>query len=557
MPKFYVKEIEELALQLNHSPRRLRMEQLRGVDSLLGVIDPNKAYPYEFACYHITKYQKRHAEAGALIPGQALIDDLVTLAEVVSRKANLPVGEVGEPVVSHDDVAKELRVSTKTIRRWRNRGLMGLRVVCEDGVNRLIFRRATIDRFVQQHSALVSKGASFSQLSRDERTKIVDRARELLSQKRLKLHAVAKVIAEEMGRAVETVRYTLRRHDAAAGSEAIFTQDLEPQHCEREAAMLKAFDAGDSAESMADAFETTVAEVERTLRTGQLRRWKHTPWECLHNELFDAPNAEALILDCAEPSGEEGPPVRIPKDLPPYLRQLYVTPLLSREQEHDLFRRYNYLKYKAAKAIRAVDPDSASSDEFDWVADLSKRIEDVRQRITRANLRLVVSIAKKHVGWSSNFFEVVSDGNMSLMRAIEKFDFSRGTKFSTYATWAIMKNYARSIPEQHYHSAKYVTGQDLVLDQAADHREDTDDATVASDRRHVRELIDVGLNELSVREREIVRHHFGLGEENGSSVTLDDLGKRFGVTKERVRQIEQKAIARLREVLSPSLADAL
>ncbi|MGH7864048.1 MAG: sigma factor, partial [Candidatus Binataceae bacterium] len=460
MPKFYVREIEELALQLNLSPRRLRMEQLRGVDTLLGLVDPNRAYPYEFACYHVTNFQKRRAEAGALIPGQALIDDLATLVEVVSRKATLVVAEIGEPFLSHEAVSKELRVSTKTIRRWRNHGLTGLRAVCADGVNRLVFLRRTVDRFVKQHAALVEKGASFSQLSGEERTRIIDRARELLSQKRLKLHAVAKLIAEETGRAVETVRYTLRRYDASAGSTAIFAQNGEPQHCAREAAVLKGYDAGDSVESVAQALDTTTGEIARTLRTARLRRWKHTPWECIHHELFDAPNAEALLLEAAEPVGEECPPARIPKDLPPYLRQLYLTPLLSREQEHDLFRRYNYLKYKAAKALRTVDPDSASQDEFDGVESLSKRIEDVRQRITRANLRLVVSIAKKHVGWSSNFFEVVSDGNMSLMRAIEKFDFSRGTKFSTYASWAIMKNYARSIPEQHYHSARYITGQD-------------------------------------------------------------------------------------------------
>lgn len=557
MPKFFVKEIEELALQLNHSPRRLRMEQLRGVDALLGLIDPDRAYPYEFACYHITKFQKRRAEAGALIPAQALIDDLVTLAEVVSRKANLTAADVGEPVTLHDDVAKQLRVSTKTIRRWRTRGLMGLRMVCEDGVNRLVFLRGTVDRFVKQHAALVEKGASFSQLSREERTKIIDRAREIVGGRRMKLHAVAKVIAEEMGRAVETVRYTLRRHDAAAGDEAIFANDAEPVCDEREAAVLKAFDADEPVDVTASALGTTIADVERILRTGRLRRWKHGSWESVHHELFEAPNADALILGAPEPTGEETAAPRIPSDLPPYLRQLYLTPLLTREQEHDLFRRYNYLKYRAAKLIRAIDPDSASREEYDGLADLCQRIEDVRQRITRANLRLVVSIAKKHVGWSSNFFEVVSDGNMSLMRAIEKFDFSRGTKFSTYATWAIMKNYARSIPEQHYHAARYVTGQELVLDQAADHREDATESASASDRRQVRELIDAGLKQLTAREREIVRHHFGLADEGGAGVTLDDLGKRFGVTKERVRQIEQKAIARLRELLCPSLAEAL
>ena len=74
----------------------------------------------------------------------------------------------------------------------------------------------------------------------------------------------------------------------------------------------------------------------------------------------------------------------------------------------------------------------------------------VKNQIIRANLRLVVSIAKKHVGRSDNFFELVSDGNMSLIRAVEKFDYARGNKFSTYASWAIMKNFIRSIPIENH-----------------------------------------------------------------------------------------------------------
>jgi RNA polymerase sigma factor (sigma-70 family) len=74
-------------------------------------------------------------------------------------------------------------------------------------------------------------------------------------------------------------------------------------------------------------------------------------------------------------------------------------------------------------------------------------------------LRLVVSIAKRHVGPVENFFELVSDGNMSLIRAVEKFDYARGNKFSTYASWAIMKNFARTIPDEHRHRDRFRTSQ--------------------------------------------------------------------------------------------------
>lgn len=311
---------------------------------------------------------------------------------------------------------------------------------------------------------------------------------------------------------------------------------------------------------MTSVFEDSPVQIpgtgieEEPSRGAQLRRWVENPPEWLHNVEFEVPNARSFILDVPEVEPEKASTPRIPKDLPPYLRSLYLTPLLSRELERDLFRRYNFSKYLLAQILAGIDPDAATDENFDQVQALKRSVDEYRHRITRANLRLVVSIAKRHVGRASNFFEVVSDGNMSLIMAIEKFDYSRGTKFSTYATWAIMKNYARLIPEGHNHSSRFVTGQDLALELATDTHVQP---AWESDRRDVRELIEAGLIELSERERDILRGRFGLGDENEQPVTLERLGRRFGMTKERVRQIERRAIARLRETLSPRLVESI
>jgi RNA polymerase sigma factor (sigma-70 family) len=530
------------------------MEQIRRIEGLLAIVEPDRAYPYEFVCYRITEYRKRGTnETAPSIPGEALIGDLVTMAELISRKANIPVGDLGEAYKTHQEIADELEVSTKTIRRWRNRGLMGIRVVFEDGVSRLAFLASTFDRFVKQNKALVERGASFKQLTESERSRIVVRAAELRSARPIKLHAAARMIAEETGRAVETIRYTLRRHDESNPDRALFATDGRNIWCEQHLAMWRCREAGEPVESIARAFDCEPGEVEQILRMVQVRKWAQERWEYIDHELFDAPNADALILEAPEPVAEAARPPRIPRALPSYLRSLYLTPLLTREQEHDLFRRYNYLKFKTAGMLKTLDPEEVTADQFAALKNLVAQVETMRQRIIRANLRLVVSIAKKHVGWSPEFFEVISDGNVSLMRAVEKFDCSRGTKFSTYATWAVMKNYARSIPEQRCHAARYITGQEEVLDVAADPQEAP---ASEGDRQHVRKAIEAGMNELDEREREIVSSHFGLGGRSGA-LTLEQLGQRFGVTKERIRQIEQRALARLREVLAPSLAEVL
>ncbi len=555
MPKFFNSDMADLAHQLELSPRRLRVEQLQGIARLLSLIEFGRAYPLDFVYFHITKYQKRGKPAEVSVPGKALVNDLITTAEVLSRKANLSVNEIGEPCRTHAELARELGVSTKTIRRWRGRGLMGLRLNYDDGVNRLAFCRGVVDRFVARNQDLVSRGASFKQLSSDERRAIVERAKELVAEKRMKLHAAAKCIAGESGRAVETVRYTLRRYDEAHKGCPIFADRGREARSERHETMWLRWREGASVVAIAEEFKCRQREVESTLRRLQVEQWCDPPMEWIHNELFDAPNADEIILDAPTPPPADGPSPRIPNDLPPYLRSLYHTPLLTFDEEQDLFRRYNYLKFKASRLLKGIEPAEISTKSFQAIAELMGSVESIRRRIIQANLRLVVSIAKKHVGWSPNFFEVVSDGNVSLMRAVEKFDYARGNKFSTYATWAVMKNYARSVPEQHYHYARYVTGQEEILDAAADR---SSAEAHASDRRRVRELIEEGLRELSDREREIVSGHFGLDDDgDGQPMTLEQLGDRFGVTKERIRQIELRALARLREVLAPSLVETL
>jgi RNA polymerase primary sigma factor len=164
-----------------------------------------------------------------------------------------------------------------------------------------------------------------------------------------------------------------------------------------------------------------------------------------------------------------------------------------------------------------------------------------------------VSIAKKHMGRSNSIFEVISDGNLSLMRAVEKFNVALGNKFSTYASWSIMKNFARTIPENHYHMRRYLTGQDEMLDATAGQESSE---PCRGDVEAVREALSGVMGELTERERSVVVNHFGLFGANGSTCTLEDLGVRFGVTKERIRQIEKRAIEKLRGLLSPNLLDA-
>ena len=233
-----------------------------------------------------------------------------------------------------------------------------------------------------------------------------------------------------------------------------------------------------------------------------------------------------------------------PAGLPPYLASLYGDgTLLGREQEAHLFRKMNYLKHRALKLRERLDPARAKTADLDEIERLQEEALAVKNQLIRSNLRLVVSIAKKRVGPSNNFFELVSDGNMSLIRAVEKFDFSRGFKFSTYASWAIMKNFARTIPEEKSRRDRYVTGHEEMFEAAADHR--TGEHEYESDHRRNQEAVQGMLGRLNDRERQILVSRYGIG--GASEQTLEQLGRELGITKERVRQIESRAQEKLRK----------
>ena len=303
--------------------------------------------------------------------------------------------------------------------------------------------------------------------------------------------------------------------------------------------------AGVSLHVLAQRLGKSLVSVERVINEIRAHKILEQKIEAMFDPSFDDPSAVAAIMgpipDSTRPGSSRSKP---PAGLPPYLASLYGdAPLLSREQEAHLFRKMNYLKYQALKLRETLDPAKANTKLLNDIERLQEESLEVKNQIIRANLRLVVSIAKKRVGPSNNFFELVSDGNMSLIRAVEKFDYSRGFKFSTYASWAIMKNFARTIPEEKNRRDRFITGHEDMFDGAADHR--TGEYEYESDHRRNQEAVQGMLGRLNDRERQILIRRFGIG--GTSELTLEQLGKELGITKERVRQIESRAQEKLRK----------
>ena len=531
--------------QVRYAPRTRKLEQVNKAEKLLSELDPERTYTYEYLCFRVTKYRP-DSYPDLQLTGEEASHDLRLFVEDVSESANVAAGAAGEPVLTVEELAKEFNVSTKTISRWRQQGLVSRRFVM-DGRKRVGFLKSSIERFVSGNGDRVQRGARFSQLSEKERQWIIRRARRM-SQRGGCPAEITKRLARRTGRSAETIRYTLKQFDRENPQMAVFPDARGTLRAETKRKIHQEYQRGESVDRLAKRYCRTKTSIYRIIGETRARKIMEFSLDFIANDEFAkihrSPARERDALGPMPASNQPARKPRLPSGLPPYLASLYEVPLLSREQEEHLFRKMNYLKYCASRFREKLDPARPRRTLMDKIEAMNDQVVATKNQIVRANLRLVVSIAKRHVGTAESFFELVSDGNMSLMRAVEKFDYARGNKFSTYATWAIMKNFARTIPDEHRHRDRFRTSTSEMFATTEDDRSDCVGLESAQLQREaeVRRI----LERLDEREQEIIVRRVGLrrGQE---PLTLKQVGVELGVTKERIRQIETRALTKLKQ----------
>jgi RNA polymerase primary sigma factor len=257
-------------------------------------------------------------------------------------------------------------------------------------------------------------------------------------------------------------------------------------------------------------------------------------------------DAEALATtppaDAAVPlENRDGPPADA-KGLSPYLASLYQTRLLTKDEEQFYFRRMNWLKFRASATRGRLDRRRATRKQIEQIEGWLHEAETVKAVIITSNLRLVVSIAKKFVDPSYSFDELVSEGNVALMRAVEKFNFALGNRFSTYATYAIQRHFFRLSHRGRQFRMRFVPDDEALRDRAA--AEPNGESCSAEQIGMLKELFAGFLGDLEPRERKIVVARFGF--DGQPPRTFRELGSQMGVCKERIRQIQSRAMEKLR-----------
>lgn len=266
--------------------------------------------------------------------------------------------------------------------------------------------------------------------------------------------------------------------------------------------------------------------------------------EFIPSDEFQSPDAWEEFVEQPIPDSSSRRRRTPPGGIPSYFAHLYETPLLTPEQEVYLFRKYNFLKYVASGLLDSLHPTRPSVRKRDKICQLLEMAEDVRSLIIRANLRLVVSIARRFVDVNNTFDDLVSEGNISLMYSVDKFNYSKGFRFSTYATHAIQRGYFRSTAKRQKENSRFILGAEAEQFVQEQNEEDVDWSQQHSQAvfRALVKCMDAVLDE---RERMILMARFGLDNDKAESQTLKQLAVGLGICKERVRQLQNRAIDKL------------
>ena len=171
--------LAQLLLQLRFTPEEKRRVQLDAAEKLYAVIEPEKEYPFEFVCFRITGFHPTGSGADEIIKGEELLDDLRIFISRLSGRLARPAAEQDQKIYTIEELAEKFGISTKTIYRWRKRGLIARIFIFDDGRGRLGFLQPTVDKFLKANPDLAVKAKSFSRLTDEQKQQVVEQAEKL------------------------------------------------------------------------------------------------------------------------------------------------------------------------------------------------------------------------------------------------------------------------------------------------------------------------------------------------------------------------------------------
>jgi RNA polymerase sigma factor (sigma-70 family) len=559
----------DLFLQAKYAPENKRLLQISACETLIRLIHPGMAYPFDFICFHLTGYRPRGGETdNALVPYEKLLSDLAIYTESLSKTLTIRHSELGQKVYSIEGLSRRFRVCSKTIGRWRRSGLLGRYVIFPNGRQSLGFLASTVDYFIAQNRKKVRAGRQFNHLTEPERDAIINRLiRWSYFCPNHRQEAVLRT-SRKFGRALETVRLILQAYNEST-HEPLFLKRSSKLSEQEQQEICLLYGEGRSVPQLMQQFNRSRSNIYWAINRARARRLKALDLHFMASDEFATSHDQRIrLLTPSEDINALGnsvtalqkvsPPAGTLESVSAYMRDISQWPLLNAREELFLFRKYNYLKYLAAATQAHINPNYPEARILKEMDGYLQQAEETRDLLVQSNLRLVVSSARKHTQNYTEMLELIGEGNVILLNAVEKYNYQRGVKFSTYGTWALIKRFATLLGKRETET-EYLVPQEWI-EVTADMR--VSDSKVQAIETARKSLQDILAENLEEREQLVVREHYGLAtffEGPGKRVakSFNKIGEVMGLSKERVRQIELSALNKLRKVLTREQFDYL
>lgn len=506
--------LSQAALQACLCTQEERITFLRALISVYDALKDRQRLPASELCKALClppKFKFRSAELSL----KRLSAAIPKMLQFVAEKTGMNADEWPEPMVPLRMFCRTLGIESSAMPPAVSSQLLALSLLNSTPIPHVFVRKSDIDRFLSRNRLLLVRLHPYKQLSKEEKKHILAEARKTGAPRNwTEVDALTRQIAAQQGHLPELVRQVLIAKFLSCKQSSLFDKQA--------------------------------MSGSQTLSPGkQLKFWQGCSAQWMHCSLFDLPCADRLILQAPMVEQKRGmPQFRMSADFPiplPYL--------LSAAAEHDLFCRYNYLKCRTARLVRRLNPAQVRLVEIQEISAGLAAVRDLRSQICEANLGLVLSMARRspsrHAGGSLNLGELVSEGLPGLLRAIDRFDFSRGFKFSTYACRAIKTALSKGKALESRHAARFLSPLEELFALVPAPKGPTPD-----DVEHNKAVIGrlrEAMRSLSYIERKVLGMRYPRNSE--ARVTLEQAGVELKLSKERIRQIQNAALQKLREAL--------
>lgn len=451
---FRCKALGELVRQLHFAPAAKRIEQVQSAEKLHDEIDPAVTYPYDYVAYRITGYRSEaEAKAQTLLVGEAISYDLRLLIDGLSSSVTMPVDKATS-FETLEQLAERLSVSTKTIGRWRRMGLRWRWMTINGGSKRIVIGRRAVKVFTACHGERVRKASRFSKLPSTQRKRLIERARRIVSKRAsATLNQVAAHLSRKMDRALETIRQLFEQYDRRHPESPIFANETGPFTTQQQRIMARARRMGIAVRKIAERFDCSPSTVYRAIhqrRAADLRRLRI---DFVPSPTFARTDADEVILGAAPPFQKDSTIAPAVDDLPDPLQALYDCPTPGPQPQRLLFRKFNYLKFKAATARDRLNRYQARARDLDRIEIALQQTRKVRGTLVIANLPTILSVARRHLVGKPDpsqvhLLKLLAEGHHILFDAIESYDLARSDSFTTYLTYRLMRHFVSYLADR-------------------------------------------------------------------------------------------------------------